>query len=220
MRMRILTAGRLDLAAAVAKSAGLAMLLSALALAWAVSASTPVRGETGKPSVEVDLGALDALGPVKPVPESERIVLRPPKALTGAAPTSDTSATATPSGQATESAAATAVPKAPPSAATDRPVRLVFAKDSAALPQDAEQKLAPLAARMKRDRDLRVELLGYAPGEGTAAREARRLSLSRALAVRLYLTQQGIGGTRAMVRPLGSETKEQPIDRVDVVVMK
>jgi outer membrane protein OmpA-like peptidoglycan-associated protein len=62
-------------------------------------------------------------------------------------------------------------------------------------------------------------LLAYADGDEDNANKARRLSLSRALAVRAYLIDKQIQSTRMDVRALGNRTKESPKDRVDVVLV-
>ena len=219
-----------------------ASLLLAATLAW----SAPSLAQTALPSVEVDLSVVDELAPAKPGAAADPILIQPPKALkaeqeavkarsgtpgqteTGRGPASPAKpeapgkpaapAAADKSGAvkpATEQAAKVAA-----GTANDETIRLIFGQGSAELPGDVESKLGPLAERMKRDDTLRVQLLGYAASKGPDTRESRRLSLSRALAVRLYLTKQGVGGTRALVRPLGSKTEEEPLDRVDIVVVK
>ena len=45
------------------------------------------------------------------------------------------------------------------------------------------------------------------------------MSLSRALAVRSYLIEQGIRSTRIDVRALGLAGDSGPLDRVDVVLL-
>jgi len=64
-----------------------------------------------------------------------------------------------------------------------------------------------------------VQLLAYAEGSADTASQARRLSLSRALAVRAYLIDLGVRSTRMDVRALGPKTDDGPADRVDVVVV-
>jgi outer membrane protein OmpA-like peptidoglycan-associated protein len=59
-------------------------------------------------------------------------------------------------------------------------------------------------------------LLAYAKGTEDSASQARRLSLSRALAVRGYLIEQGVLPTRMDVRALGNKADDDPRDRVDV----
>jgi len=194
-----------------------------------LAAAGPLQAADPLPSIEVDLGALDQLGPPKSGTPAKPIVLRPP----AAAPTDATDVKATaagdaatapeapeakqqvlaPSGAPAVAAAGLDAAKAGPASA-----RIVFGQGSAELPESADDELAAIVARMKSDSGLRAELRGYATGADPASRGARRLALSRALAVRLYLTQQGIGGSRALVRALGSQTDEAPFDRVDVVL--
>ena len=64
-----------------------------------------------------------------------------------------------------------------------------------------------------------MRLVAYAEGDDSEASKARRLSLSRALAVRGYLIKQGIRSTRMDVRALGNKVEGGPGDRVDVVVV-
>jgi len=222
-----------------------ASLLLAATLAW----SAPSLAQSALPSVEVDLSVVDELAPAKPEAGADPILIRPPKALKAeqeAAKARGGTSGQTEKGQGAASPAPPAKPESPgkpaapaaadksgavkpgteqtakvaAGAANDETIRLVFGQGSAELPGDVDSKLGPLAERMKQDDTLRVQLLGYAASKGPDARESRRLSLSRALAVRLYLTKQGVGGTRALVRPLGSKTEEEPLDRVDIVVVK
>ena len=62
-----------------------------------------------------------------------------------------------------------------------------------------------------------MQLVGYAGGE-TDASQARRISLSRALAARSYLVEQGVQIKQVDVRPLGNKTDPAAPDRVDLVV--
>ena len=51
------------------------------------------------------------------------------------------------------------------------------------------------------------------------ASKARRLSLSRALAIRSFLIDQGVRSTRIEVRAMGNKVPEGPADRVDIVIL-
>lgn len=73
--------------------------------------------------------------------------------------------------------------------------------------------------RLAKDASLRVQLMAYADGDNDGANKARRLSLSRALAVRAYLIDNEITSTRMDVRALGNRSDDGPADRVDVVVV-
>ena len=99
-------------------------------------------------------------------------------------------------------------------------LKLTFTADAAKLSEPVQGELIALAAGL-RDRDeLRVQLLAYAGGESLSSSKARRLSLSRALAVRSLLIDNGVRSTRIDVRALGNKTTEEPVNRVDVIVAK
>ena len=86
------------------------------------------------------------------------------------------------------------------------------------LPPNALPSLDKLADRMKTDEDIRIQLMGFANGSGSAS-QARRSSLFRALSVRNYLMKQGVRTTRMDVRALGqTSVKGASPDRVDIVV--
>jgi outer membrane protein OmpA-like peptidoglycan-associated protein len=78
-------------------------------------------------------------------------------------------------------------------------------------------ELDALAQKLNADENLRVQLLAYASGTDDEASQARRISLSRALAVRSYLIKQGVRSTRMDVRALGNNVKDSPQDRVDII---
>jgi hypothetical protein len=63
-------------------------------------------------------------------------------------------------------------------------------------------------------------LLAYAGAAGQTASQSRRLSLSRALTVRSYLIDKGVGSVRFEVQAKGQKLEGGPPDRVDVIVTK
>lgn len=98
---------------------------------------------------------------------------------------------------------------------------IAFESGKSALPGAAEGQLSPLIKQMQDDDALRVQLMAYAAADGDSASRARRLSLSRALAVRAHLIEQGIRSTRMDVRALGSKVGDgNGADRVDVILVK
>jgi len=97
-------------------------------------------------------------------------------------------------------------------------VRLRFKGGQAKLPAPAVKQLDAVVARLTKKISLRLQLLAYADGATTSGSQARRLSLSRALAVRSYLIEKGIRSTRIDVRALGNQVKGSPADRVDVII--
>ena len=99
-------------------------------------------------------------------------------------------------------------------------LRIIFAGDGVDLPADARKNLDSIATQLEADEALRAQVKAYAAGSTTTDSAARRLSLSRALAVRGYLIEQGVRSTRIDVRALGNKSADGPKERVDVVVAK
>ncbi len=95
-------------------------------------------------------------------------------------------------------------------------VRVLFKEGSAELSNTAKRELDAFAKLLNQDTSSRIQLLAYAKAADSASR-ARRLSLSRALAVRAYLIDKGVRSTRMDVRALGHNVKVGPADRVDIL---
>jgi len=112
-----------------------------------------------------------------------------------------------------------AVPPAQATAPIGDSLRIAFTGDSATLPAIAKKNLRALAERMKADDSLRAQVKAYAGGSSGSPSAARRLSLSRALAVRAYLIEQNVRSTRIDVRALGNRFKGGPSERVDIVLV-
>ncbi len=146
------------------------------------------------------------------------MALTPPPPVPVLAPAAEATA------QPNSSVALTAQPSAPegaqPVTATETLSTIIFEKDSARLPDGARDTLAHVASRMTEDVTLEVQLLAYAAGDEENASKARRLSLSRALAVRSFLIDQGVRSTRIEVRALGNKVPDGSPDRVDIVGQK
>lgn len=96
---------------------------------------------------------------------------------------------------------------------------LVFPAGVSDLSPEARAALRNLVRRLEGDTESRVQILAYAGGADATPSEARRMSLSRALAVRSFLIEEGIRSTRINVRALGSDTEREPRDRVDLRVL-
>lgn len=96
--------------------------------------------------------------------------------------------------------------------------RLGFGSGSASISEGAETQLDGVAKALKQDGNLRLQLLAYAGGGSQTPSQARRLSLSRALAVRSQLIDKGIRSTRIDVRALGNKSEGGPPDRVDIII--
>lgn len=93
-----------------------------------------------------------------------------------------------------------------------------FDENSEVLDDDARDALKEVIASMKAVPDARITLTAYASIGDTSPRSARRLSLSRALVVRSYLTSGGISNERVDVRALGANYKSGNPERVDITV--
>jgi outer membrane protein OmpA-like peptidoglycan-associated protein len=110
----------------------------------------------------------------------------------------------------------------PPSSVPSTPggrtaLSIAFAEGSVELPRTAEASLQSLAKQLAANEAQRLQLLAYASGTPDTASQARRLSLSRALAIRSYLIEHGVRSTRIDVRALGARAAEGAPDRVDMV---
>ncbi len=191
----------------------------------ATQASTPTAAPQpakGAPPAAATTASTESL-----TPDFRRIPPPPnlPPAAVAPSPPAPTSAASTPTPPAPTSATASAEPQAAPqkpksAAATVGPVadQILFPADGVKLPDDAKAELNQLAKRLSADGHLYVQLIGYAGGEADAS-QARRISLSRALAARSYLVDQGVQIKQVDVRPLGNKTDPNlPPDRVDLVV--
>lgn len=113
-----------------------------------------------------------------------------------------------------------ALPSSTPSVRSGSLRRIEFPPGSAKLTRQASVGLKNVAAALASDRTLRIQLLAYAGQSNDSASQARRLSLSRALAARSNLIEQGVRSTRIDVRALGNKSAGGPADRIDIIVTK
>lgn len=149
-----------------------------------------------------------------------------PPAATPPAPVakSDTSApTASSTAKTDQASTKVALMTPPPTTTTTADgaaLTIPFAKDGASLSDDARGALVTVAKRALGDTAIQLQVLAYASGDEDNASKARRLSLSRALAVRSFLIDQGVHSTRIEVRALGNKVPDGPPDRVDLVEQK
>ncbi len=142
----------------------------------------------------------------------------PPSPQVAAVPRFQAPEVAPPPRVAASQQAAPRVAARPP--ADEQPNRILFTGGSAQLPKKAKETLRRIAGELSTGDELRVQLLAYAQGTPETASQARRLSLSRALAVRSYLIERGVRSTRMDVRALGNKVEGGPADRVDVVLVQ
>lgn len=94
---------------------------------------------------------------------------------------------------------------------------LEFDGASSELNDNTRQKLVNIVPHLTESESRRLAVHAYASGEDGSKSSARRISLSRALAVRAFLMDNGVPPTRVDVRALGLETDRKPLERVDLV---
>jgi len=92
-----------------------------------------------------------------------------------------------------------------------------FRHGSQTIDNELYKPLDKLSIMLLSHPNARVTLVAYAGTTGDISpREARRLSLARALAIRDYLTNKGVKSNRIDVRALGANVPSGDMDRVDV----
>ena len=154
------------------------------------------------PVVTIEQTAPPSTPAIKPAPKvAKKEVPTPPAALVANKATAKQQAS---------------LPPATVPAETGKKLRVSFAPDQTKLPVSAKQPLIVLAASLKGTANLRLQLMAYAGGPSLSSSLARRMSLSRALAIRSFLIENGVRSTRIDVRALGNKTTEEPFNRVDL----
>jgi outer membrane protein OmpA-like peptidoglycan-associated protein len=109
--------------------------------------------------------------------------------------------------------------KAATSAApTTAGLRLTFAPDQSDLSPASIASVKQLTASAPPGDDTTFNVQAYAPGKADDPSTARRVSLSRAMAVRSALVADGVPSARIFVRALGEQYGNGPPDRVDIGV--
>ncbi len=111
-----------------------------------------------------------------------------------------------------------ALPPRPPAVIEREALRVLFSGSSSRLTEEGEDDLQALVESIA-ETEARIQLKAFAGGSADRPSTARRLSLSRALAVRSFLIEQGLRSTRIDVRALGVPADEGPADRVDVILL-
>jgi outer membrane protein OmpA-like peptidoglycan-associated protein len=98
-------------------------------------------------------------------------------------------------------------------------LRLAFKAEESDLSPDANAAIGKLVKAMPRGDTISYNVVAYATGGTDDPSIARRLSLSRGLAVRSALIADGVPSTRIYVRALGAGGGDGPPDRVDLTVL-
>lgn len=109
-------------------------------------------------------------------------------------------------------------PDALPVVPTLADLTLDFPGNSSDLTSQSQRKLDAVIAQLNDSSDGRLQVRGYASGDGSTA-TARRIALSRVLAVRSYLMDKGIKPARVDVHARGALTDgdTRAADRVDLI---
>lgn len=90
------------------------------------------------------------------------------------------------------------------SVSSKRSTTLEFNKDGTELNGSAKSKLDSIIKAMQSDTSVRAQIRAYASGTPETSGQARRVSLTRALAARSYILDQDIPATRLDIRALGN----------------
>jgi outer membrane protein OmpA-like peptidoglycan-associated protein len=98
-------------------------------------------------------------------------------------------------------------------------LRLTFAPGQSDLSPESAASIKQLAEAATPGEATMFNVSAYAPGKPDDPSTARRMSLSRAMAVRSALVAGGVPSARIFVRALGEQHGDGPPDRVDVNVM-
>lgn len=122
---------------------------------------------------------------------------------------------------------ATEAPAAPPvsdkaatnAAPTVSGLRVTFASGQSDLSPASVASIKELAAAAPTGDATSFNVMAYAPGSPDDPSTARRISLSRAMAVRSALVADGVASARIFVRAMGAQHGDGPADRVDVDVL-
>ncbi len=101
---------------------------------------------------------------------------------------------------------------------TSTGLRLTFAPGDANLSTESVASLKQLTEDTPPTDTTTYTVLAYAPGKADDPSTARRISLSRAMAVRSALLAVGVPSARIAARALGDQFGDGPPDRVDLTV--
>lgn len=107
-------------------------------------------------------------------------------------------------------------PKPPPQPPPIESLRLLFWPESAELLPASRPLLDDAVKLLQTQPESRMRITAYAGGTPETASPSRRLSLARALAVRSFLTDNGVHRVQMDIVARGFLTNLEPKDRVDL----
>ena len=97
-------------------------------------------------------------------------------------------------------------------------MRVTFSPGDSDLSPDSVASIKQLTETTPTADTTTFNVLAYAPGRPDDPSTARRISLSRAMAVRSALVADGVPSARIFVRALGEQYGSGPPDRVDISI--
>lgn len=189
------------------------LFASNVAQAQSEAESSPVEPEAG---IEINLEALERLenpADASPTPAEDD---GPPALTPAPLPVQDQPEPQSPAAPESDTVSLEPTPPADAEAYDGRVVALLFDEASDTLTLSAAERLDALAAEVEDD-PLRLQLFAYAGTDEQSPSATRRLALQRAIAVRGYLMDKGVDGTRIDLRPQGPATDGTAPERVDVI---
>ena len=157
-------------------------------------------GPIVRPTLELVVPVLPDLGPV---------VLPAPGQMTPARP-------GEPGPPQIQGKMPTTGPGADPNAVTEIAIQLF--PGSVKLSESVERRLLDVAQTMKRNPAARVEVRAFSPIDALHDSQAHRLSLTRFLAVRTFLVDNGVDDSRIDSRALESDPHEPQPDRIELYI--
>jgi outer membrane protein OmpA-like peptidoglycan-associated protein len=207
--IRIRPAHRSRRVAAVAPTLPIPPVPPATEIATAAPAAPP---KLAAPSAPPKVAARAVPAPAVPPPPAT-VPAAPPAevALAPLAPAAPPAAPPTPPPIAAKAESA--------ATATATGLTITFGPDQSDLSAASDAAIQKLAHSAPNSDTTSFNVLAFAHGDPQDQSTARRLSLSRALAIRSALMAAGVPSTRVYVRALGSEAGKGPPDRADITVM-
>jgi hypothetical protein len=170
------------------------------------------------PVPPVNLGSLDpppAIGAQIPAPANLVPVAMPPAAPVTPADASDP----TRPPQYVMPSGPTAMISPGANESQIQEIALIVNSGEAGIPSAVDAKLNQVAASLKQNPTARLEVRVFSPAnESDTQSNARRLSLSRFLAVRDFLVHAGVARSRIDGRPLASKPNELNPDRIELYI--
>ena len=158
--------------------------------------------------------------PAKKPAAPDKDTASPPTAVTGPGPAA-TPPPPLPTAQPALPPPVTTVPVQQASPAPlPPPVRLLFEGGKTELTAGDEAAIRDLAHAIPMPDVSSINVVAYAAGKPDDPSTARRLSLSRGMAVRSVLMDSGVPSAQIYVRALGATPSDGPADRVELIVAR